>query len=44
LIKKTYRLTGITPANSLEEEFIVGKAAYARGVRPADLASKPLYA
>jgi 4-hydroxy-tetrahydrodipicolinate synthase len=44
LIKKTYRLTGITPVNSPEEEFIVGKAAYARGVRPTDLASKPLYA
>jgi len=43
-IKNTYKQAGIAPVDHPEEEFIVGKTAYARGVRPADLASKPLYA
>lgn len=32
-IKKAYRAMGITPSEN-DEEFIVGRAAYARGVRP----------
>jgi 4-hydroxy-tetrahydrodipicolinate synthase len=43
-IKNTYKQCGITPVASPEEEFMVGKMAYARGVKPADLSSKPLYA
>lgn len=44
LIKATYRKAGITPVDHPEEEFITGKAAYARGVRASQLAYKPLYA
>ena len=43
LIKANYRKAGITPVERSEEEFLVGKAAYARGVRPANLASRPLW-
>ncbi len=44
LIRNTYRKAGITPVERPEEEFVVGRANYARGVRPANLASTPLYA
>jgi len=43
-IRSTYLKCGITPVDRPEEEFIVGKAAYAKGVRLADLTSTPLYA
>jgi 4-hydroxy-tetrahydrodipicolinate synthase len=42
-ILDTYRKAGITPVASPDEEFVVGKTAYARGVRAADLSSRPLY-
>jgi 4-hydroxy-tetrahydrodipicolinate synthase len=43
LIRDTYRKAGITPVDSPEDEFIVGKANYAKGIRPENLSSKPLY-
>jgi 4-hydroxy-tetrahydrodipicolinate synthase len=43
-IKTTYKQAGITPVDRPEDEFIVGKMNCAKGLRPADLASKPLYA
>jgi 4-hydroxy-tetrahydrodipicolinate synthase len=44
LIRDTYKKAGITPVDRPEEEFIVGKAAYAKGVRVSSLLSTPLYA
>jgi len=44
LIKSNFKKVGITPTDRPEEEFIVGKAAYAKGVRVSQLSSKPLYA
>ena len=44
VIKNNFRKAGIEPVDAPEEEFLVGKAAYARGVRPSELTSKPLYA
>jgi 4-hydroxy-tetrahydrodipicolinate synthase len=43
LIKSTFKKAGITPVDRPEEEFLVGKVAYDRGLRPAQLSSKPLY-
>jgi 4-hydroxy-tetrahydrodipicolinate synthase len=43
LIKRNFKKAGITPVERPEEEFIVGKMAYAKGVRAAQLSSKPLY-
>jgi 4-hydroxy-tetrahydrodipicolinate synthase len=43
-IRSTYAKCGITPVDRPEEEFVVGRAAYAKGVRLADLTSTPLYA
>jgi len=43
LIRNNYRKTGITPVDRPEEEFIVGRTNYARGVCVANLASTPLY-
>jgi large subunit ribosomal protein L20 len=34
---------GITPVDSPEEEFLVGKAAYTKGIRAAQLSKTPLY-
>jgi 4-hydroxy-tetrahydrodipicolinate synthase len=42
LIRETSRKVGIT-ADRPEDEFIVGRVAYARGVRPSDLVAKPQY-
>jgi len=42
-IKKMYRQVGIEPTNAPEEEFIVGKAAYDRGIRASDMAVIPKY-
>jgi 4-hydroxy-tetrahydrodipicolinate synthase len=44
LIKSTFIKAGITPADRPEEEFVVGKMAYAKGVRASQLSSQPLYA
>ena len=43
-IKETYRKVGIEPVSAPEEEFLVGKANYARGIRRGDLTETPLYA
>ncbi|MEE9911581.1 MAG: dihydrodipicolinate synthase family protein [Deltaproteobacteria bacterium] len=42
-VKETYRSIGIEPYNGPEEEFMVGKAAYKRGVRAKDLAHTQYY-
>jgi 4-hydroxy-tetrahydrodipicolinate synthase len=44
LIKSNFKKAGIAPLERPEEEFLVGKVGYARGVRAQQLASKPLYA
>lgn len=44
LIKNNFKKAGITPVDRPEEEFLVGKAAYAKGVRAPQLSSRPLYA
>jgi len=44
LIKSTFNKAGITPVDRPEEEFIVGKLAYAKGVRVSQLSGQPLYA
>jgi 4-hydroxy-tetrahydrodipicolinate synthase len=44
LIKANFRKAGITPVDAPDEEFLVGKAAYHRGVRSSQLSSTPLYA
>jgi 4-hydroxy-tetrahydrodipicolinate synthase len=43
LIRKNYRKAGITAVDRPEEEFIVGRTNYARGIRRANMASIPLY-
>jgi len=43
LIRSNYKKAGITPVDRPEEEFVVGKMNYARGIRTADLSSTPLY-
>lgn len=44
LIRNNYRKTGITPVDRPEEEFMVGRMNYARGVRASSLTSTPVYA
>ncbi len=44
LIKSAFNKAGITPVDRPEEEFIVGKLAYAKGVRVSQLSGQPLYA
>jgi 4-hydroxy-tetrahydrodipicolinate synthase len=43
LIKDTYRKVGITPVEAPDAEFMVGKAAYARGARAKDMKGTPAY-
>lgn len=43
LIRDTYREIGIKTTTAPEEEFVVGKAAYAKGVRIADMKDTPYY-
>lgn len=43
LIKETYHKIGIDTVTAPEEEFLVGKAAYARGVRAKDMNEMPYY-
>jgi 4-hydroxy-tetrahydrodipicolinate synthase len=43
LIRDTFLKVDITPVTAPEEEFLVGKAAYARGVRAADMKETPSY-
>ncbi len=42
-MRAAYQASGLTPTDAPEEQFIVGRAAWARGVRPADLAELPRY-
>ena len=42
-IKETYKKIGITPAQAPDEEFLVGKTAYAKGVRARDMTETPYY-
>jgi 4-hydroxy-tetrahydrodipicolinate synthase len=42
-IKKSFKTIGIEPIDLPDEAFIVGNAAYAKGVRIKDLASTPQY-
>lgn len=42
-IKNWFRKIGIEPTSAPDEEFMVGKAAYARGVREADLTAVQYY-
>jgi 4-hydroxy-tetrahydrodipicolinate synthase len=44
VIKSAFIKAGITPVDRPEEEFVVGKMAYAKGVRVSQLSSQPLYA
>jgi len=44
LIRGNYKKVGISPVDEPEEEFIVGKMNYSRGIRPSNLSSMPLYA
>jgi 4-hydroxy-tetrahydrodipicolinate synthase len=43
LIRDTFLKVDIIPVKAPEEEFLVGKAAYARGVRAADMKETPSY-
>ena len=43
LIRDTFISVGITPVTAPEEEFFVGKSAYARGVRASDMKETPSY-
>jgi 4-hydroxy-tetrahydrodipicolinate synthase len=43
LIKTNFKKAGITPVDRPEEEFLVGKTAYSKGVRASSLSSKPMY-
>jgi 4-hydroxy-tetrahydrodipicolinate synthase len=43
LIQSNFRRAGITPVDRPEEEFMVGKVAYGKGVRSSQLSGKPLY-
>jgi 4-hydroxy-tetrahydrodipicolinate synthase len=43
LIKDNFRKAGIEPSGQSEEEFVVGRAAWAKGVRASTLSDKPLY-
>ncbi|MFW9874019.1 MAG: hypothetical protein ACFFG0_13005 [Candidatus Thorarchaeota archaeon] len=43
LIKETYKKVGIIPVDVPDDEFLVGKAAYARGVRASDMSQTPAY-
>jgi 4-hydroxy-tetrahydrodipicolinate synthase len=43
LIRETFSKVGIHPVASSDEEFVVGKAAYARGVRRKDMTETPYY-
>jgi len=42
-IQTNFKKAGIAPVDRPDEEFMVGKAAYAKGVRASQLSSQPLY-
>ncbi|WP_022693332.1 dihydrodipicolinate synthase family protein [Ponticaulis koreensis] len=43
-IRTTFAAAGLTMTDAPEEQFIVGRAAWARGVRPSDMEHWPRYA
>lgn len=42
-IRAAFAASGLTPAEGAEESFVTGRAAWARGVRVADMAQVPRY-
>ncbi|NCP18677.1 MAG: dihydrodipicolinate synthase [Erythrobacter sp.] len=42
-MRAAYRASGLEPTDAPEEQFVVGRAAWARGVRAADLTELPYY-
>ena len=42
-IRAVFANSGLTPTDAPDEQFVVGRAAWERGVRPADLAVTPQY-
>ena len=42
-MRAAYRASGLEPTDAPEEQFVVGRAAWARGVRAADLTDLPYY-
>ena len=42
-IRDCYQKIGIAPAEEPEEEFVVGKANYAKGIRAKNLTRTPMY-
>jgi hypothetical protein len=42
-IQEAYSAIGIAPTQRSEEEFLVGAANYASGIRIAELPARPLY-
>ena len=42
-MRAAFRASGLEPTDAPEEQFVVGRAAWARGVRASDLADLPYY-
>ena len=42
-MRAAFRASGLEPTDAPEEQFVVGRAAWARGVRAGDLADLPYY-
>ena len=42
-MRAAYRASGLEPTDAPEEQFVVGRAAWARGVRASDLTALPYY-
>lgn len=42
-MRAAFRASGLEPTDAPEEQFVVGRAAWARGVRASDLAELPYY-
>ncbi|MCR2833503.1 dihydrodipicolinate synthase family protein [Parerythrobacter lacustris] len=42
-MRAAFAASGLTPTDSSDDEFVVGRTAWARGVRPRDLAGHPYY-
>lgn len=43
-MRAAFRASGLEPTDAPDEQFVVGRAAWARGVRPGDLPALPSYA
>lgn len=42
-MRAAFVASGLTPTEDPDEQFVVGRAAWARGVRPGDIAERPYY-